>query len=248
MLPAVDQRIQTSSKQAFTLIELLVVIAVIGILAGLLTPSLARAKNAAQNVQCQSNLKQWGLALLLYVDEFERYPPAFATDPAGQLQGAEEAVALYFSRQPREAVLQMRCRQKWVGEGIMYRYNEFARTLEFHTPYLGLGGEFVRHDTTFDFLPLSENSVKVPSDMIAFTEYVFSRDPEATEPPKQLSDLLGDYPRTGLEDFYPHGKGLNQVFCDGHVEHVTKKQFASKTDQIRRRWFNDNQPHPEFWK
>ena len=56
---------------AFTLIELLVVIAVIAILAALVLPSLARARERAEAIACSSNNRQLALALLLYVDDHD---------------------------------------------------------------------------------------------------------------------------------------------------------------------------------
>src|SRR5579871_6111928 len=64
-----------TKRGGFTLIELLVVIAIIAILAAILFPVFAQARESARTISCASNIRQIGVAILMYVqDNDERFP------------------------------------------------------------------------------------------------------------------------------------------------------------------------------
>src|SRR3954462_467000 len=71
------------SAQGFTLIELLVVIAIIAILAAILFPVFARARENARRTSCLSNLKQIGLGIMQYTQDFDETLPVYDYPPNG---------------------------------------------------------------------------------------------------------------------------------------------------------------------
>ncbi len=74
--PMFNTSARKSTKSAFTLIELLVVIAIIAILAAILFPVFARARENARRSSCQSNLKQIGLGVLQYAQDYDETLPS----------------------------------------------------------------------------------------------------------------------------------------------------------------------------
>src|SRR5690242_5255881 len=86
----------------FTLIELLVVIAIIAILAAMLLPALASAKERARRVTCVNHMHQMGAAITMYGNDFnDKVPPSHLADTAGT--GTDASYDAYVGRVPTDA-------------------------------------------------------------------------------------------------------------------------------------------------
>jgi prepilin-type N-terminal cleavage/methylation domain-containing protein/prepilin-type processing-associated H-X9-DG protein len=85
-------------KKGFTLIELLVVIAVIAILAAILFPVFARARENARRSSCMSNLKQQGLAMIMYAQDYDEHLTPLSLSNTGIVlpDGSTHSTALWF--------------------------------------------------------------------------------------------------------------------------------------------------------
>jgi len=234
---------------AFTVIELLVVIGLIGLLAALLLPALNRAKVQALRVQCMSNLHQIGVALRLYLDDFQKYPP-FSSEPVPfprsrtnfwdyKLLAYMGNVSVFLC--PAQTgtnndpivnwTLVDRSGHIWPNRS--YGYNTYggpqsragfvSRGL---SPLLGFG------DTSQDLV--AESKVVAPADMIAVTDYdPFTDDGRGGLHP----DYLWDSCFTGK----PHSQGADVLFCDTHVEYGKSNVWMAWNDGAIQRWNNDHQ-------
>jgi prepilin-type N-terminal cleavage/methylation domain-containing protein/prepilin-type processing-associated H-X9-DG protein len=136
-------------RGAFTLIELLVVIAIIAILAAILFPVFAQAREKARQTSCLSNEKQIGLGILMYAQDFdETYPFSQRYDPSvGHIWGMSWAVVTQpyaksydIYRCPSDGVTD--CAEPWMGVGISYAANidaDYTGSWQVKGP-MGMGG------------------------------------------------------------------------------------------------------------
>jgi len=233
---------------AFTLIELLVVIAIIAILAALLLPGLSRAKEAGRSAACKSNLHQLGVALKLYNDEFQKYPVCAAFNSAqGQVISLWDATLLPYLSNNRDV---FNCPAnkdgpKWTNNPVQPRRNSsygynIAGSGRYPAPANSLGLDGGSAMGSSHSLP--ENQVRMPSDMIAVADC----NPKLGGADSDLDDL---FPINLLAELAPrHNNGENAVFCDGHVEYAKHVVWLEKSERARKRWNNDNAPHPETWQ
>jgi prepilin-type N-terminal cleavage/methylation domain-containing protein/prepilin-type processing-associated H-X9-DG protein len=246
---------RSDQRRAFTLIELLVVIAIIGILASLLLPALGRAKSCAQGTICVGRLRQIALAAQLYVIDYGYYPGRYSNPPLWTRALAPYTDEHRFIEPVRGGSVDSSMITNTSTIFRCPRRREESATLGYNSGYFGLTS---RLDLTSarpqPIGPVSEADVVAPADMIAFGDGVVGNGAQ-----RYVSLIIGGGLSRGEGVFGGDPTGyafrqvskihegrLNVAFCDGHTEtHRIEKLFFDMTDDVRRRWNRDHEPHEE---
>ena len=216
------------AKKGFTLIELLVVIAIIAILAAILFPVFAKAREKARQTSCLSNLKQLGTAALMYAQDYdETFLPYFTS--ANQYWCGYRGTTWDSSRSllapyTKNGQIQ-RCpsfRAKDLGYGCSYGYN-----------WVYVGGYL--DPLTWNYgPPATIGSLNAPAETAVFGDSEVDwgdgqglRESLAITAPSQ---------QWGCDDIgYRHNEVANIVFADGHAKAMAKGALENPDDRYFKR-------------
>jgi len=242
-------------RPAFTLVELLVVIAIISILAAMLLPALNRAKGEAQLIKCKSNLRQMGIGLIGFVQDYSYYPGVGSylkdggywfqrlqpytqstwTKPLYDCPGFDFDVA---KRRPLlfgdlDTINQGEYSYNWTGTGQ------------------SSGGKFGLGQSYLAPVNISESRVLAPSDMVAISDAYDEAGDNldfgiTLMPGYQLADDEAMRERARESARRRHTGNFNVLFCDGHIRHMKPSKLFGQEDDALRRLNNDHQPHRDL--
>jgi prepilin-type N-terminal cleavage/methylation domain-containing protein/prepilin-type processing-associated H-X9-DG protein len=231
-------------KRGFTLIELLVVIAIISILAAMLFPVFAQARQKARQTACLSNVRQITQSMMMYRQDYdEGFPQLFYTGEAGKtqpdnfglyrwswlVQPYAKSFDLFFCPSDGNAA---HLRQK-TNPNFGYNFG-LLPSYGYNAHYLSPGEDPYLPDHA-EFLPVSEAYLTAPSETVMLAESTWFSPPRRGLPPNQPqigyyrvyppSQWAGAPPLDGLSYGHVWPRHNNQwattAFADGHVKPMT---------------------------
>lgn len=230
---------KTKNKCGFTLIELLVVISIIAILAAILFPVFARVRENARSTSCLSNMKQMGLAIEQYKQDYDGFYPFGGRVEGGGVTNWYEAFLDPYVKSSQVT----HCPSQPDDWDIGYSYNEaFGYRMNDSRAGTGVGLTLCgKLHPIYD--GINEAGVSEPSRSIILTEaslyYQFLVIDNGTTPDKAKNQLTIFFPNSTQSTMtarftHPeaevHNGGVNNTYADGHAKWQKLSNVAITTN------------------